>query len=77
MCDTVAEMVTGAGWKMRTLLRTKRYYSDADLVMLYKAHLLSYIEYRTAAIYHATRDILYKLDRIQEDKAKRIYMLGS
>ena len=33
--------------------------------MLYKAHLLSYIEYRTPAIYHATRDILAKLDRVQ------------
>lgn len=27
--------------------------------------MLSFIEYRTAAIYHATRDILGRLDRIQ------------
>ena len=33
--------------------------------MLYKAHLLSFLEYRTPAIYHATRDNLMRVDRIQ------------
>ena len=33
--------------------------------MLYKAHLLSYLEYRTPAIYHAKREALQKLDRVQ------------
>jgi hypothetical protein len=46
----VYEMVSSAGWKLRTLLRTKRFYSDTDLIVLYKAHLLSYREYRTPAI---------------------------
>ena len=35
------------------------------MIDLYKAHLLPYLEYRTAAIYHATREVLAKLDRIQ------------
>ena len=47
MSDAVAEVVAEAGWKLHNLLRTKRYYTDADLIMLYKAHLLSYLEYRT------------------------------
>ena len=47
------------------LVRTRRFYSDGELIMLYKAHLLSFIEYRTPAIYHATRDILQRLDRVQ------------
>ena len=34
--------------------------------MLYKAHLLSYIEYRTPAIYHALRKELQKVDAIQD-----------
>ena len=30
-----------------------------------KAHLLSFLEYRTSAVYHATRDILNRLDHVQ------------
>ena len=58
MTAAIAELVAAAGWKSRTLLRTRRFYTEADLVILYKAHLLSYIEYRTPAIYHATRAVL-------------------
>ena len=36
--------------------------SDAELITLYKAHLLAFIEYRTPAVYHGTRDLLAKLD---------------
>ena len=41
------------------------YYTDAVLIMLYKSHVLSFVEYRTAAIYHARRDMLNRLDEIQ------------
>ena len=65
MTEAVAEMVTASGWKMRTILRTKRFYTDADLIMLYKSHLLSFLEYRTPAIYHATKVMLDRLDAVQ------------
>ena len=65
MAESISELVSAAGWKLRTLLRTRRFYTDADLVVLYKAHLLSYLEYRTPAIYHATRAILSRLDAVQ------------
>ena len=65
MRSTVEELVQQAGWKLKTLIRTRRYYTDAELVTLYKAHMLSYVEYRTPAIYHSTKDILGKLDRVQ------------
>jgi hypothetical protein len=65
MASCVEEVVNAARWKLKMLLRTKRYYTDAELVTLYKAHLLSYLEYRTPAIYHATRDVLERLDRVQ------------
>jgi hypothetical protein len=65
MADAVAEVVTAASWKLRTLVRTRRYYTDGELVVLYKAHLLSFLEYRTAAIYHAARAVLKRLDAIQ------------
>jgi len=65
MSDAVSQLVAEAGWKLRTLLRTRRFYSDAELIMLYKAHLLSFLEYRTPAIYHATKSILERLDAVQ------------
>jgi hypothetical protein len=65
MQGAVDELVTDAGWKLKMLVKTRRFYTDADLIILYKTHLLSFLEYRTPAVYHATRDILAKLDRIQ------------
>ncbi len=65
MSTAVGQLVAEAGWKLRALLRTRRFYTDADLVVLYKSHLLSFLEYRTPAIYHATRDVLARLDAVQ------------
>jgi len=65
MTSAVDEVVTSAGWKMRTLLRTRRFYTSAEMVSLYKANVLPYLEYRTPAIYHGLRDVLARLDRVQ------------
>ena len=34
MKDAVEEVVVAAGWKLRMLLRSKRFYTDAELVGL-------------------------------------------
>ena len=34
MADAISELVSAAGWKLRTLIRTRRFYTDADLVVL-------------------------------------------
>jgi hypothetical protein len=65
MACAVSELVSAASWKLRVILRTRRFYSDADLVLFFKAHLLSFLEYRTPAIYHATRVVLSRLDAVQ------------
>ena len=65
MAGAVSDIVSAAGWKLRVILRTRRFYSDADLVLFFKAHLLSFLEYRTPAIYHATRAVLSRLDAVQ------------
>ena len=36
------------------------------MIHLYKAKVLSYAEYRTAAIYHASVPLLQHVDRVQE-----------
>jgi hypothetical protein len=65
MAAAVEEVIAAAGWKLKMLIRTRRYYTDSELITLYKAQLLSFIEYRTPAIYHAKRDSLAALDRLQ------------
>ena len=44
MKAAVDELVKDASWKMKMLIRTRRFYTDADLVILYKANLLSFLE---------------------------------
>jgi hypothetical protein len=39
----VNDIVNSASWKIRTLLRTQRFYTTGELVVLYKSQLLSYI----------------------------------
>jgi hypothetical protein len=66
MEGAVQQVTQAASWKLKMLIKTSKYYNTGELVMLYKAHLLSFLEYRTPAIYHATREVLQKLDRVQE-----------
>ena len=63
--DTVSDLVKTCRWKLKSLLRTRRFNTGAQLVLLYKAQLLSFIEYRTPAIYHACCSALENLDRVQ------------
>ena len=37
----------------------------SEVIGLYKSHILSHIEYRTAAIYHAAASVLIELDSVQ------------
>ena len=62
MKDAVAEIVGAATWKLGVILRTARFFTDAELLLLYKSKLLSFLEYRTAAIHHACDTTLRPLD---------------
>ena len=59
------EMVTDAAWKIASIVRSARFFTDGELVNLYKSQLLSYFEYRTAAIYHACDTVLAPLNQFQ------------
>ena len=72
MGQAVSDLVSSAGWKLRTLLLTTRFYSDADLIVLYTGHLLSYLEYRTPAIYHSIRAGLCRLDAAQRNFLREV-----
>ena len=65
MQDAVTDLVTDCRWKLQQLLRGRRYFSVPETVQLYKAHLLSFLEYRTPALYHASPTALAPLDQLQ------------
>ena len=65
MDDAISGLVKRCRWKLRTLLRSQRHFEACALVNLYKSRMLGFIEYRTAAIYHASDSLLQTLDAIQ------------
>ena len=64
MYAAIQECVGAANWKLQALLRTKRFFTDAEIIQVFKAHVLSFIEYRTPAIAHATPSLLQPLNDI-------------
>ena len=65
MARYVNETVVSINCKIRPLLSVRSFYTDHDLVNLYKAHILSFIEYRTPALFHASSSVLFPLDMVQ------------
>ena len=66
MQSTCEKLAFDCEWKLKTLFRARHYHNTAQLVRLYKAQLLSFVEYRTSALYHATKETLQVVDRVQE-----------
>ena len=64
MADAVHECTVSCGWKLESLLRSRRFFCDSELVNFFKVHVLSFIEYRTAGIAHASASVLAPIDRI-------------
>ena len=66
MKDAMVEIVESATWKMGATPKTARYLNDGELIQVYDSKLLSFLEYRTAAIYNACNTTLLPLDNFQE-----------
>ena len=65
MSNASHKCAKSAALKTKALLRARRYYSITDLMILCKSHMLSYIEYRTAGIHHASTTVLNEIDGAQ------------
>ena len=65
MTDAVQSCVHERGWRLQSLMRTRRFHIDAELVLLYTAHVLSFIECITCAFTHASNSVSASLDRVQ------------
>ncbi len=58
-------VATEAGWRLQTLLRSRRFFTRPELVRIYKAQVLSFIESSTPGLYHAAPSVLERVDRVQ------------
>ena len=65
MHDAIRECAVEAGWRSLNILHARRYYATRNLIILYKAHVLSYIEYRTPSISHTCNTTLTLLSNVQ------------
>ena len=66
MTDAVETLVGECRWKLYKILRSQQFFKASEIIGLYKSQILSFIEYRTAAIYHCCTTALLHLDHIQE-----------
>ena len=53
-----------AGWRLRTLLRTRRYHNVAEMFLLFRSHILSFVGFRAPAIAHAATTVLAPIDAV-------------
>ena len=65
MHDGISDCVRECGWRVHNILRNRRFYTDSETILFYKSHVLSYIEYRTAAFHFASSSALAPLDAVQ------------
>ncbi len=68
----IRECAQEGSWKLRTLMRTRHVHSTPELVLLFKSHILSYLEYRTPGVYHAAISVLEPIDRVLQSFLRQI-----
>ena len=64
MHKATQHIATEASWRLKSLMRTRRFHSVYSLVRLYKAQVLSFMESSTAAIAHAAPTLLDAIDSV-------------
>ena len=63
-----------AGWRLQAILRPKRFFSQKQLINLYKCQVLSYIESGIPGYYHAAPSNCRLLDRVQERLLRELHL---
>ena len=67
-------LVHSASWKLKSILRTRRFFSDAEILQFFKCNIVSFLEYRTAGIYHAATTTLAPIDNLLNNLLRQIGM---
>ena len=66
MSDAIEDLVGEMRWRIKAIMRARRFHSTTAMVHMYKAKVLSYAECKTAAIYHACDTAISQLNRLQD-----------
>ena len=66
MAHGVGVLAREAGWRLQSVLRPRRFFTEWQIFNLYKSQVLSYVESATVGYYHAAPSVLRPLDRVQE-----------
>ena len=66
------DVVSQASWKLTTILRTRRFHGVSQLEQVYKSKVLSFVEYRTPAVFHTARTTLAGIDAVQRRQASHL-----
>ena len=74
MHSAARNVATEAGWRLQQLLKSRCFFTTPELMHLYKAQVLSYVESSTPAIYHASPSVLEPVDRVQRRLLRELGM---
>ncbi len=64
MDSAVQAIVNKARPKVVALMKTRPYYTDAQMIIQFKTHILGILESNIGGIYHATATVLQAIDRL-------------
>ena len=62
----VSILAREAGWRLQSVLRPQRFFTDKQIVNLYKSQVLSCIEASVPGYYNVASTTLHTFDRIQD-----------
>ena len=74
MHSAARNVATEAGWRLQQLLKSRCFFTTPELMHLYKAQVLSYVESSTPAIFHASPSVLEPVDRVQRRLLRELGM---
>ena len=74
MKSAVAKLQHVEMLRLHSILKLRRHYDVPELMTSYKARVLSYLEYRTPAIYHGAATLLEGVNAIQKRFLREIGM---
>ena len=74
MDHAIDSLIARARPKIHALLRTRNMYSTSDLLMQYKTHIWSILEYQNGTIMHAAPSALAKLHDMQKSFVHKLLL---
>ena len=75
MEHAIDTLIARARPKIQALLKTQSMYSVSDMLLQYKTHIWSILEYQNGTIMHAAPSLLAKLDDMQKSFVHKLILI--